>query len=236
MRALRIVVLAAALIALAMLLASGPFARLEIWDWRTGFVLLRWAMYVGLGAAGAALILLAIKRTRGPRPWTLGLALLLGLVAGAPAPMLLMKAKSVPPIHDVSTDVQDPPAFVALVAARRAAPNGVAYGGPEVAAAQQKAYPEIRPLTLAEAPAKAFERALAAARAMGWEIAAADAAAGRIEATATTRWFGFRDDVIVRVRPEGAGSRVDVRSVSRVGKSDIGANAARIREYLARLT
>jgi len=78
-------------------------------------------------------------------------------------------------------------------------------------------------------------RALAAARASGWAIVAADSAAGRIEATATTAWFGFKDDVVVRVAPEGTGSRVDVRSVSRVGKSDVGANARRIREYLERV-
>jgi uncharacterized protein (DUF1499 family) len=81
----------------------------------------------------------------------------------------------------------------------------------------------------------AFRRAADAARAMGWEMVAADSAAGRVEATATTRWFGFKDDVVVRVRPDGAGSRIDVRSVSRVGGSDVGANAARIRAYLARV-
>jgi len=67
-------------------------------------------------------------------------------------------------------------------------------------------------------------------------VVASDAAAGRIEATATTRWFGFKDDVIVRIRPEAAGSRVDVRSVSRVGRGDLGANAARVREFLAKLS
>ena len=70
---------------------------------------------------------------------------------------------------------------------------------------------------------------------MGWKIVAADSTAGRIEATATTPWFGFKDDVVVRVRPEGSGSRIDVRSVSRVGQSDVGTNARRIRAYLADL-
>jgi len=78
-------------------------------------------------------------------------------------------------------------------------------------------------------------RARDAANAMGWEIVATDSLAGRIEATATTTWFGFKDDVVVRVQASGAGSRVDVRSVSRVGRSDVGANAARIRVYLKRL-
>jgi uncharacterized protein (DUF1499 family) len=71
---------------------------------------------------------------------------------------------------------------------------------------------------------------------MGWEIVAADSAAMRIEATATTRWFGFKDDVVVRIQPADSGSRIDVRSVSRVGRSDVGTNAKRIRSYLDRLT
>ena len=115
------------------------------------------------------------------------------------------------------------------------AANQAEYGGPEVAAQQRQAYPDVVPLVL-EAPADvAFGRALGAARGMGWEIVAADSSAGRIEATATTAWFGFKDDVVVRVTPEDGRSRVDVRSVSRVGMSDVGTNAARIRAYLARL-
>jgi uncharacterized protein (DUF1499 family) len=84
-------------------------------------------------------------------------------------------------------------------------------------------------------PAQAFDRALAAARAMGWEIVASDPAQGRIEATATTFWFGFKDDIVVRIAAESAGSRLDVRSLSRIGKSDVGANARRIRDYLAKV-
>ncbi len=118
---------------------------------------------------------------------------------------------------------------------RAAAAVPAAYPGSETAQAQRRAYPDIAPLELAVPPAAAFARALDAATAMGWEIVAADAVAGRIEATATTPWFGFRDDVVVRVAPTPTGSRIDVRSVSRVGKSDLGANAKRIRAYLARL-
>ncbi|HEX7466433.1 MAG TPA: DUF1499 domain-containing protein, partial [Usitatibacter sp.] len=84
-------------------------------------------------------------------------------------------------------------------------------------------------------PQKATQSAIDAARACGWEVVSSDAPSGRIEATDTSLWFGFKDDIVVRVRPDGAGSRVDVRSVSRVGKSDIGANAKRVRGFLARL-
>ena len=84
-------------------------------------------------------------------------------------------------------------------------------------------------------PAIAFEHALEAARAQGWEIVDADESQGRIEATATTFWFGFKDDVVIRIRGAGGGSAVDMRSKSRVGLSDTGTNAARIRDYFDKL-
>jgi uncharacterized protein (DUF1499 family) len=101
------------------------------------------------------------------------------------------------------------------------------------ASAQRAAYPEIVPIVVAKAPGVAFDAALAAARSLGWTIVATDAASGRIEATATTSWFGFSDDVVIRVVPAQGGSRVDVRSVSRVGKGDLGANAGRVRAFTA---
>lgn len=237
MRTARILAVALAVAALAMLLASGPGTRAGWWDWRFGISLLRYAVYVG-GAAAllslALVALLAVPKWR-MRPWLPVLALCIALVAVAPPLILLGQAKAVPPIHDITTDVADPPAFVALLEVRDKSPNGAAYGGPAIAAQQQKAYPEVKPLVIAAPPREAMQKALDAARSMGWEVRASDAASGRIEATATTPWFGFKDDVIVRIRPEGAGSRVDVRSVSRVGGSDIGANAKRIREFLSRL-
>lgn len=139
-----------------------------------------------------------------------------------------------PPLHDVTTDPLDPPAFEAVLPARRGAPNPPGYGGAEVAAAQARLHPEVQPLILPCAPAVAFEPALAAAEAQGWTIVAADPVRGRIEATATTPLMRFVDDVVVRLRPQagGAGARVDVRSKSRLGRSDLGANARRVTAYL----
>ncbi|MES2562218.1 MAG: DUF1499 domain-containing protein, partial [Pseudomonadota bacterium] len=114
---------------------------------------------------------------------------------------------------------------------RRNTPNGPEYGGEKIASQQQAAYPDIQPRLLESPPAAAFDRALKAARNMGWEIIAAVREEGRIEATATTRWFRFKDDVVIRVQPQGTGSRIDVRSKSRLGRSDLGANAKRIRAY-----
>src|SRR5437588_404451 len=106
---------------------------------------------------------------------------------------------------------------------------------PQLAEQQRRAYPDIVPAVLAAGPEVAFARALDAARAMGWEIVDAQPKEGRIEATATTFWFGFKDDVVVRITPLSAGSRIDVRSKSRVGRGDTGTNAQRVRAYLKRL-
>jgi uncharacterized protein (DUF1499 family) len=97
---------------------------------------------------------------------------------------------------------------------------------------QREGYPDLAPVTLSLPPEQAFDRALTVAQDDGWEIVTADRTAGRIEATDTTFWFGFKDDVVVRLTPWGTGTRVDVRSVSRVGRSDVGTNARRITSFL----
>ena len=144
-------------------------------------------------------------------------------------------AGGAPPIHDITTDTNDPPLFVDVLPLRAGARNSADYGGSRVAALQRAAYPDIAPVDLAMVPAAAFAKALAAANAMGWAIVAADSSAGRIEATATTRVFRFRDDVVIRIRPRDGGSRLDIRSVSRIGGGDLGKNASRIREFIGRL-
>jgi uncharacterized protein (DUF1499 family) len=138
-------------------------------------------------------------------------------------------------IHDITTDTANPPQFVALHALRLTTFNGPEYGGEKIASIQKAAYPDIQPRIVDQAPAAAFQRALRAARAMEWLIVASVPQEGRIEATATTRWLRFKDDVVVRVTSDGSGSRIDVRSKSRIGRSDLGANAKRIREFFRKL-
>ena len=159
-----------------------------------------------------------------------------GLLAYAVPASGVTKARTVPKIHDITTDTVNPPAFVAALEARRLAKatNKAVYEGAEIAAQQRKAYPDIRPVKRAEAPDRLYDRALATSRALGWTILATDKPSGRIEATDRTLWFGFTDDIVIRVAVDGAGaSRLDIRSVSRVGRSDAGTNAARIRRFIA---
>ena len=234
MRGLRRLAPAIALLAILLFLAAGPGTRLGLWNFRLGFQLLRWGAYLGLVGAGLGIVSL-LWRPAGSPLWRPLLAIGLGGVATVVPWRWMEQARRVPPIHDITTDTERPPEFVAVLPLRSGAPNPAEYGGPEIAAQQRAAYPDVEPLHMTDPPAQAFTRALAAARESGWELVAADSAAGRIEATATTAWFGFKDDVVVRVAAEGSGSLVDVRSVSRVGLSDVGTNAGRVREYLARL-
>jgi len=231
----RILVLLAALTAVLLLAASGTGYRLGWWEYRRGFEMLSWALYTGLGAAGLALIALALPKVRAGRRAGLALALAAGLAVAYVPWHWRGQAQSVPRIHDISTDTDNPPRFVAVLPLRKGAPNTAEYGGKEVAEAQRKGYPDIQPRMLEVPPPVAFSRALEAAERMGWTLVANNPAEGRIEATDTTFWYGFKDDIVIRVTPAGAGSRVDVRSVSRVGRSDIGTNARRVRRYLAKL-
>ena len=144
-------------------------------------------------------------------------------------------ARQYPPIHDITTDIQDPPRFVDVLPLRKDARNSVDYTDTETPVRQRAAYPDILPLDLTIEPAAAFECAELAARSLGWQIVAVKAEEGRIEATATTFWFGFKDDIVVRIRPHDAGCRVDIRSVSRVGRGDAGANAGRVRDFLYKM-
>lgn len=219
-------------------LAAGPGYQAGIWHFRIGFTIFRWSVYVaagaGLFALAGALLGAKAREKRAIIVGATGIAAALALVV--PGWQLERTAANVPRIHDITTDTENPPQFVALLALRQKTPNGPEYAGEKIAQQQKAAYPDIQPIVLKEPPAQAFERALAAARAMDWEIVASVPAEGRIEATATTRWFRFKDDVIVRVRAEGDGTRIDVRSKSRIGRSDLGANAKRIRGYTRKLT
>ncbi|HVT57809.1 MAG TPA: DUF1499 domain-containing protein [Thermoanaerobaculia bacterium] len=224
-----------ALLAVVLLALAAAGVRLNLWSYRTGFQLLGWGALVGIAATAGAIVALAVPKVRSGAAVGLMLTVGFGLALGFAMWRSLHQARAVPQIHDISTDLSDPPAFVAILPLRAEAPNPAGHGGADVAAAQRRGYPDLQPLELAVPPATAFARAVAAARAMAWDLVAADPAAGRIEATATTFWFGFKDDVVVRVMPAAAGSRVDVRSVSRVGRSDLGANANRIRAFLAKV-
>jgi uncharacterized protein (DUF1499 family) len=226
MSALRPVALVLALAALVLLAASGPGVRFDAFSYRVGLGLFRWAAYLGLAGALVSVLVLAVPRLRRAGTAAPAVALIVGLAVFYVPFQFQRTARSVPSINDITTDTDRPPEFMT-------APK--AYPGAEFARRQRAAYPDLAGLKVALAPREAFARALAVAETMGWEVVGRDAQAGRIEAVDTTRWFAFRDDVAIRVSPAEGGSRIDVRSRSRVGRNDLGTNARRIRAYLGRL-
>lgn len=227
---------AIAAVALALFGVAGPAYRVGVLSLPNAFTLFRWAAYAGLAATLVGLLAGSLAYRRGARVATFlaAMAVLGGLAAFGIPFAWQREARSVPPIHDITTDLERPPTFDAIVPLRAEAPNSLERPS-ELAAQQRMGYPDLAPITLPVPSDQAFDRALAAAQQEGWVIVTADKGTGRIEASDTTRWFGFTDDVVVRLTPWGTGTRVDVRSVSRVGRSDVGTNARRIRQYLAAL-
>jgi len=145
-------------------------------------------------------------------------------------------ARSAPPIHDVTTDLDNPPRYVAVAKLRVPPANAVAYAGDAVARQQRASYGDLRPLVVEAPPPQVLAMAADTARAEGWTVLAQDIGfgnLGRLEASDATFLFGRIDDIVVRVTPHPAGSRVDVRSSARDDSADAGRNATRIRRFLA---
>jgi uncharacterized protein (DUF1499 family) len=216
----------------AALLLAGPIGtRLGLWPFVVGFLML--AVSLLLGLAGASLALVAGVKTGSWAPAMAGI--FAGLAVVSVPSFIVVSARGTPPIHDITTDPADPPSFVAILPLREAAANPPEYAGPGAADQQRAAYPDVKPLVLELDAGRAFDRALTAVRDLGWDVVANDKPSGRIEAVDTTFWFGFKDDVVVRVREDAGRARIDVRSKSRVGVGDVGTNARRVRELLRRI-
>lgn len=253
------VALVASLLLPVWFLVAALGTKFGLLDWRVGFGLMTFQLgpLLMMGAFGLALIGLLLAVLVPPRRG-IGLALAALLIPAAGlgyGAYVRSQAQSIPPIHDVSTDLVDPPSFsAAVVEARSKVPDGNALdlqtatlpdaprfgplAGKPVLEVHRAAYADLKPLITDAPPIDAFQIALDAAQAQqGWTVDRHDAATGIIEAHATSFWYGFVDDIVIRVRPlpDGSGAMVDMRSVSRVGLSDLGANAKRVRTYLAAL-
>lgn len=227
-----------AVLAVCLAVGSGLGYRLGLWDVPAAIGILGASVITGGAAIVVALfgIYRSSRTDRAPRGY--GYSAISHIIAGGLILFLVLQLKdapNLPAIHDITTDTANPPEFVALLAVREASDNGAAYDF-DARDKQLAAYPDIlapyiRDASIAEVTAMAESRA----REMGWEIVASDPDTGRIEATDTTFWFGYKDDIIIRVTPGQDGATVDIRSVSRVGIGDLGANAKRITAFLAAL-
>lgn len=234
------VALAVAVIAIVLAMLAGLGSRWEWWHFRTGFSVLRWAGYLAiagivLSVAGLIVARPGTGRTGGFVGSLVGLVIA-AIAIGYPAYLRYVVVPAVPFIHDITTDTENPPQFQAVLSLRQGADNPPAYPGPDVARQQRQGYPELGPALYDASPAEIIEEAGAVARELGWEVVAVRPGDGRLEAVDTTFWFGYKDDVVVRVTEQRGLSRVDVRSKSRVGRSDLGVNAERIRTFLDALS
>jgi uncharacterized protein (DUF1499 family) len=221
----------ATIAAAVLVLLAGPLIKFSILPWAAGLGM--FAIGAILAGIGGIFCLVALLRKKG------GLTAIIAAAFGLSAIIIpvgiVVAARGAPPIHDITTDTQNPPAFVAITAEVRGPDTNPTSYDPAIAPVQQAAYPMLKPLILTDDPDTAFRKALDTAKKQGWVIVDSSEVDGRIEGTATVDWWGFKDDVVIRIKPDGTGSRVDVRSKSRVGKGDLGFNADRIADYLKAL-
>ncbi|MBI4651926.1 DUF1499 domain-containing protein [Candidatus Desantisbacteria bacterium] len=216
---------------------SGLGTRWALWDFRTGLKIFRWAVYAEMIAFVITLVLCILTVNKQSKPaFTLSIiGFLISISVLSIALKWMYTAKSVPAIHDITTDIENPPEFDMILKLRKDAPNPPEYGGKQISSQQIKAYPDIKPTIIKLIKIDAYELCLAIAKEMNWEIVNTKQNEGFIEATDRTFWFGFKDDIVIRITPFDNSSRIDLSSVSRVGRSDIGTNAKRIQKFLKKL-
>ncbi len=231
---MKVLVSLVSLSAFLLVALPGPLYKYGVVDLGTAFTGFKFGVFAGI----ATLILLVLQILFKRKTVTLGstiMALLLSTIAIAIPLSMLNKGKSVPPIHDISTDLVNPPEFVAIAPLRADAPNPVEYAGVEAATQQRAAYPELQTLNYTQSKSELVEATKQVIDNLGWQLVNIDADQGIVEATDRTMWFGFKDDVIVRITDNGSERLVDIRSKSRVGGSDLGKNAERIHDFIEEL-
>lgn len=216
---------------------SGYGYQWNIWSLGLGFTLLRYSAYAAIGLSVVSIISVWFLRKNRARAigYLVISFLLTGIISGT-ALYWQSRAQSVPPIHDITTDLETPPEFVAMVRLRADAPNPPEYAGEETRTAQMDAYPNIQPLELSSNIQDVMDAAVMLILQRKWDVVAINRNQGRIEATEKLAWFGFKDDVVLRFsESDSGGTRVDMRSKSRIGRGDVGVNARRISRFLHEL-
>ena len=220
-----------------LIIAIGIAGRMLL-DWLplTSFHLYFYGAQIALvlAALGLLQLLYGLYKKHASHKSSGALTVLLGL-----SPLLLavfsvgISGFKAPVIHDISTDLDNPPIFSITNSLRTAEENSLEYAGEEIAREQRSAFPDIQTFLSDIAPAEARQLALETIEALNWVLIVDDESTGSIEAYDESRVFGFIDDVVIRIIPNNGGSQIDIRSVSRVGLGALGANARRIRLFLS---
>lgn len=218
-------------IALALLLAL-PLSVLTVRAglWQQGLLLYAVSCLAAAIVLLLSVLLLALPKYR-QRKRQIGSGVLLALPGTLLFLSLLATRGDYPPIHDITTDLSDPPVFTHAPSLRGPDSNSLAVK-PDTLGVQREAYPELESLRSERTPGNAYRHALEVAAGLGWDVAWQDPETGSIEAVDSTTIMAFKDDIAIRVRAAAEGSVIDLRSVSRVGVGDIGANAKRIRAFI----
>lgn len=199
------------------------------------------ALLIVAGLTGIMVVLAAFAVVVAVMRWFQGQGIGAGCIGAfvvglLPAVIMLvtvgLEGFQAPPINDISTDTHNPPAFVLAASDRGPGDNAAAHPGETVFEIQRQYYPDVGPLFTPAAPDQVMAAVEGVIRGLGWEVLGIDDEERRLEAVARTGLFGFRDDIVIRVAADGDGSRVDIRSASRLGQGDLGANARRVRMLL----
>ena len=222
-----------AIVSAVLMVMAGFGTRLGMWDYTGGFTIASGGVMLAAGVFFLGVIgyVVCLRKGLPSERSSILIGLLICVVLLGQFGLQMNAVSSVPRIHNISTDTMDPPSFDALVAIRDAAgANPLAYDAAVLAEQQQAAYPWVTTLNSPISPAIMLNSATVVIEDLGLEVINVSVEKGIVEATDTTFWFGFKDDVVVRVRAaeSNGGSIVDVRSVSRVGQSDLGLNAKRV--------
>lgn len=216
---------------------SGYGYQWDIWTLGFAFTVLRYSAYAAFGTTIVNLISLwFLRKSETKAIVMIVIAFLVTGMVSLTALYWQYQASSVPPIHDITTDFITPPEFVAILRLREDAPNPPEYEGGDVRSSQEEYYPEIQPLFLDEDLQDVMDRAVLIIYQNKWNLVAINRSDGRIEATEELSWFGFKDDIVLRFTDVDEGTRVDMRSKSRIGRSDIGVNADRIGSFFKDLS
>lgn len=235
---MKILAILLSFIAFLLVALSGPLHRFGIIELGTAFSGFKYGVYTGITALILLATLIIVQIVSKRKMITLTSALttvIFSTVAIAVPASMLNKGSTAPPIHDISTDLINPPKFIAIAPLRADAPNSVEYEGAASANQQRQAYPELKTLNYDQSKAELIAAVEKASKNLGWALVDTDVSKGVVEATDTTTWFGFKDDIVVRVNDEGDNRVVDIRSKSRMGASDLGKNAERIHDFIAEL-
>ncbi len=207
-------------------------------EFGTSFRILNYTFYLAAAVFLAGIVLFFIHRKAKPessRGAIIAVVISVIPILGLGSQVFI--ARSVPGIHNISTDTIDPPQFNAVVALRGEGTNPLEYKieNGDLAEVQKHAYPDIKTITANISVQNAFDKALNIAEDLGWLIVSKDQANGIIEATQTTALWQFKDDIVIRIRANAEtpdATDIDLRSVSRIGRSDLGANARRIQRFI----